>query len=240
MEIIKLDKFSAYFKIKKDLYRVLDEISLDVEEGEFLVIVGPSGCGKTTLLRSILGFTKMTTGTLLLNGKDVNKIDISKQNVGYVSQEYGLYPSMTVYENIAYPLKAMHCSPSEIDSRVKEIAKKLKLLPFLTRKPKQLSGGQHQRVAIARALIKEPRLVLFDEPFSNLEPPMRLELNQLVKELHNEQRTTFLFVTHDLTEAFLLADRIAVMSNEKIEQVATPKELENNPKSKWVAEFLRK
>lgn len=225
MRVLCFDNFSAYVKIKKDWYAVIENISFSLEEGEFAVIVGESGCGKTTLLKSAMGFIENSSGQVLINGKDIYKTDVSKLNIGYVSQEYGLYPTMTVYENIAYPLKTMRCPLDEIDRRVKSFADKLCMRPFLTRKPKQLSGGQQQRVAVARALVKNPRIVFFDEPFSNLDIPTRVEMDKMLKDIHKESNTTFLFVTHNREEALTLADTIIIMEEGKIKHIAKPMEL---------------
>lgn len=241
MDLLQFIDFSVFYKLKKKEYVVaIDNISLNVKKGEFLVIVGPSGCGKTTLLKSVLGMPKLTDGKILLNGVDIDDTKKQNQNFAFVSQEYSLYPQMTVYDNIAFPLRLMYTNGSEIDRRVKDIAQQLEIDWLLSRKPKQISGGQHQRVAIARALIKNPQIVLFDEPFSSLDAELRLTLCQLVKKIHSEQQPTILYVTHDLGEAFLLADRVVVMNKGEIEQVGTPKEIECNPQSQFVKEFLFK
>ena len=241
MPLLQFSDYSVWYKLKRDEYtQALDTLNFSVEEGEFLVIVGPSGCGKTTLLKSVLGQSKYTKGKLFFNGRDIRDVKLKNENVSFVTQEYSLYPQMTVYENISYALRIMHTAPAEIDKRVRGIAAKLGISHCLTRKPKQISGGQHQRVAIARALIKNPRLVLFDEPFSALEPELRVEMRELVKTLHQEYRPTFLFVTHDLPEAFQLAERIMVMNGGCLEQIGTPEELENHPVSPFVRRFLGK
>lgn len=239
MSLLHFSDYSVWYKIKKgDYTQALDEINFTVDEGEFLVVVGPSGCGKTTLLKSILGESKFTQGKLYFNGQDVRTIKRKDCNMSFVAQDYSLYPQMTVYENIAYPLRIMHTHPDEIDSRVRKMAEKLGISFLLTRKPRQISGGQHQRVAIARALIKNPRIVLFDEPFSAIEPQLRLELRRLVKSLQKEYKMTCIFVTHDLTEAFDLADRIVVLREGMVEQIGTPNELEQDPRSGFVKDFL--
>lgn len=219
MDILLFDNFTAYVMVKKEAYVALENISLSLPAGEFISVVGPSGCGKTTFLRSVLGLMKYTDGKVYLNGKDVKTIEMGKQNVSYVSQEYGVYPSMTVYENIAYPLRNSRCPFEEMDRRVKEMAKRLELSLFLTRKPKQLSGGQNQRVALGRALIKNPQLALFDEPFSNLDTPLRLELGGYLRALQKELNTTVLFVTHRLEEAYELSDRIVKLENGKVKDI---------------------
>lgn len=227
MELLRFKDYTVYYKLKKDEYLIaLNKLNFSVESGEFLAVVGPSGCGKTTLIKSILGTNKLVEGDVYLNGKNLDDVNIGKENIAYVAQDYNLYPSMTVYENIAYPLKLMHTDMTELDKRVKEIAAKLGLSYLLTRKPKQLSGGQHQRVSIARALIKNPRLILFDEPFANLEPEMRIQLLEIIKGIHTEYKTTIIFVTHNLQEALYLADRILVMNKGKIERIGTKEEIE--------------
>lgn len=227
MELLRFKDYTVYYKLKKDEYLIaLNKLNFSVESGEFLAVVGPSGCGKTTLIKSILGTNKLVEGDVYLNGKNLDDVNVGKENIAYVAQDYNLYPSMTVYENIAYPLKLMHTDMTELDKRVKEIAAKLGLSYLLTRKPKQLSGGQHQRVSIARALIKNPRLILFDEPFANLEPEMRIQLLEIIKGIHTEYKTTIIFVTHNLQEALYLADRILVMNKGKIERIGTKEEIE--------------
>ncbi len=232
--------YSAFYKYKKQYYIALDKINLTIKDGTLAVVVGPSGCGKTTLLKCVAGLHELTEGELLADGENVESLPPNARSIAYVAQEYSLYPQMTVFENIAYPLKLMHTPYSEINERVKEVAKELEIDWLLTRKPKQLSGGQQQRVAIARALVKKPRIILFDEPFANLEHELRLKMQQLVKGLHNRQKQTIIFVTHDLTEAFLLAEQIIVLNEGCVEQEGAPYDIENNPKSKFVKEFLQK
>ncbi len=241
MSHIQFKNFSVFYKLKNKEYAVaLDKVNLTMSDGEFLVVVGPSGCGKTTLIKSILGLCKLTDGELTIDGIPFDKVNKKHSSIAYVSQEYSLYPSMTVYENIAFPLRSMRTPQKEVDLRVREIAQKLEIDWLLTRKPHQLSGGQHQRIAIARALIKNPRLVLFDEPFSNLDPELRMEMRQLVLTLHKEQRPTFVFVTHDLSEAVMLGERIAVMHRGEIVEVGTPEQIEENPKSILTRSFFGK
>lgn len=241
MELLQLKNFTAYYKLKGKNYAVaLDSVSLSVREGEFLVVVGPSGCGKTTLLKCILNLVQLTEGDIFLDGQEINKVNKKDMAISYVSQEYSLYPKMTVFDNIAFPLRMMHTPYAEVNQRVTEIAKRLDIEWLLSRKPHQLSGGQHQRVAIARALIKNPRVMLFDEPFSNLDPKMRIELRSLVKNLHREQRPTVIFVTHDLSEAMMLADRIVVINGGAIVETGTPQEIEYEPKTQFTKEFFGK
>lgn len=222
MEALRFDSYSVYFKVKKEYKIALDEVSLSVEEGELVAVTGPSGCGKTTLLRSAMGLVDtLTDGDVLLFGRSIQDVDVSKENIGYLSQEYSLYPSMTVYENIAYPLTVMGIEREEIDRRVREMAELLGLVPLLTRKPRHLSGGQQQRVALGRLLIKQPKLALLDEPFSNLEPSLRREMGELLRTVHEKLGNTIVFVTHDLEEAHALADRVVTMEQGSIQEIET-------------------
>lgn len=238
MALITLKDFSVYYKIKKEYWIALEKINLEVNEGEFLVVVGESGCGKTTLLKSILGNCDFTEGEIMLCDTPIKNIKPADRNFAYISQEYSLYPTLTVYENIAFPLRMMKTTQQEVDHRVREIAQKTQLELLLSRKPKHLSGGQQQRVAIARALVKNPRVLLFDEPFSNQHEDVKKELRALVKSLQHEQNTTAVYVTHDLTEAATLADRMVVFRDGKIEQAGTYKELRQNPANDYVKGYL--
>lgn len=225
MELIKFENFSCYYKVKKAYTAALECIDLSVKRGEFLVVLGQSGSGKTTLLKSILGLCDYISGKLYIDGTAIDDFRLQNSNIGYIRQELNLYPHMTVYDNIAFPLRMIHTPQNEVDRRVKEIAVLLEIDWFLTRKPKQLSGGQLQRVAIARALIKNPVIVLFDEPFSAIDPSLRTELRQLVKRIHQSLGCTILFVTHDLTDALNLAERVVILEEGKIEAIGTPQEL---------------
>lgn len=238
MEIIKFEDFSCYYKNKTGYTKALDHLDFSIESGELFVIAGKSGCGKTSLLKCILGHCEYMEGKLFIDGVSMEDFDVKSENIGYVRQESDLYPHLTVYENIAFPLRMMHTVQSEVDRRVKEIADKLDIRYLLTRKPRQLSGGQHQRIAIARALVKDPSILLLDEPFSNIDPTLRGQLRQLVKQLHQDYQTTMLFVTHDLEEAFSLADRILVLDNGHVEEIGVPIDLIHNHKSELLKEFL--
>ena len=238
MEIILFEDFSCYYINKTGYTKALDHLDFSIESGELFVIAGKSGCGKTTLLKCILGQCEYMEGKLFVDGVSMEDFDVKSGNIGYVRQETDLYPHMTVYENIAFPLRMIHTAQSEVDRRVKEIADKLDIRYLLTRKPRQLSGGQHQRIAIARALVKDPSILLFDEPFSNIDPTLRGQLRQLVKRLHQEYQTTMLFVTHDLEEAFSLADRILVLDNGRVEEIGVPIDMVHNHKSELLKEFL--
>lgn len=225
MNTIEFDSFSCYYKNKNEYITALDRISVGIEAGELLVVLGESGSGKTTFLKSILGLCDYVQGNLFVDGVSVDDLKLSKSNIGYVRQEAGLYPHMTVYENIAFPLRTIHTPQAEVDRRVKELSSVLEIDWLLTRKPKQLSGGQCQRVAIARALIKNPVIVLLDEPFSNIDPKLRTDLRQLTKKVHDLYGCTMVFVTHDLTDAYALADRILILEQGKIKALGTPTEL---------------
>ena len=225
MSAIEFQDFSCFYKYKKEYIAALDHINLCVENGELLVILGQSGSGKTTLLKCILGLCDYISGQLYIDGIPIDQFDLKNSNIGYIRQELNLYPHMTVYENIAFPLRMIHTPQAEVDRRVKELAALLEIDWLLTRKPKQLSGGQLQRVAIARALIKNPVTVLFDEPFSAIDPTLRTEMRQLVKKIHQTFGCTILFVTHDLVDALNLAERIVILEEGKIEAVGTPQEL---------------
>ena len=227
MEYIKFEDFSAYYKQGREYAAAVDRVNFSIQSGELFVVVGVSGSGKTTLLKSILGLMEYMEGDLLIGGISISQFDVKQANLSYVPQEVTLYPHLTVYENIAFPLRLMHTPQDEVDRRVKEAAQALEIQWLLTRKPRQLSGGQHQRIAIARALIKKPQMILFDEPFSNLEPVLRGELRRLVKNIHQTYGTTMLFVTHDLPEAFFLADRVLVLEEGQVADLGTPEELRN-------------
>ena len=225
MNIIQFDNFSCYYKNKKDYITALDSISLDIADGEFFVVLGQSGSGKTTLLKSILGLCDYIKGELHIDGVPIDQFRLAKSNIGYVRQQTDLYPHMTIYENIAFPLRTIHTPQEEVDRRVREAAGLLEIIPLLTRKPRQLSGGQQQRAAIAKALVKNPVIMLFDEPFSDLDPALRTELRLLLKKVHQSYHCTTVFVTHDLSDAYSLADRILLLENGKILALGTPREL---------------
>ena len=240
MEIIRLNDFSCFYKNKKEYVTALDKVSFSIERGEFFVIIGESGCGKTTLLRSCLGLAEYFEGEITVDGISAEEIDLKRGRYAYVSQGIGLYPNLTVYKNIAFPLSVIHTMPQEIDKRVKRIAAELDIDFLLSRKPSQLSIGQQQRVAIARALIKDPTIMYFDEPFSNLDPALRLELRSVVKKMHEIYGTTVVFVTHDIGEALALADRIAVLEKGRLVEIGTPEYLTQNGKSELIKGFLNK
>lgn len=225
MELIKFENFSCYYKVKKAYITALDCIDLCVKRGELLVVFGPSGSGKSTLLKCILGLGEYISGSLTVDGITIDDLRLQDSNIGYIPQQFNLYPHMTVYDNIAFPLRMIHTPQDEVDRRVKELAALLEIDWLLTRKPRQLSGGQLQRIAISRALIKNPVCILLDEPFSNIDPTLHTQMRQLVKKVHEIYGCTILFVTHDLIDAQNLGDRVVILESGKIEAIGTPQEL---------------
>lgn len=217
---------------------VIPEVNLAINDGEFVVFVGPSGCGKSTLLRMIAGLESITSGTMMLNNKVLNKVHPSKRAVAMVFQSYALYPHMTVAKNIGFPLKMAGLSKAAIEQQVQSTAKSLQLTSLLKRLPSELSGGQRQRVAIGRAIVRDPELFLFDEPLSNLDAKLRSEMRIYLKQLHQQLKSTMVYVTHDQVEAMTLADKIVVLNKGAIEQVGTPEELYNSPQNTFVASFI--
>ena len=218
--------------------KAVNETSLNIEKGEFVVFVGPSGCGKSTLLRMIAGLEDITAGEIVLDGTIINNIDPSERDVAMVFQNYALYPHMTVYNNMAYGLKNRGISKQEIEDKVNEVAKLLEIDQYLSRKPSMLSGGQRQRVAMGRAIVRNPKIFLFDEPLSNLDAKLRNQMRLEIKKLQRQMGVTSIFVTHDQTEAMTLGDRIVVINNGIVEQVGTPKDIYSKPNTKFVAEFI--
>ena len=212
--------------------------NLDIADGEFMVIVGPSGCGKTTTLRMIAGLERTTTGNIYIGDTLVNDVPPKDRDVAMVFQNYALYPHMTVYQNMAFALKMRHFANIEIKKRVKEVAGLLGIESFLNRKPRALSGGQRQRVALGRAIVRNPNAFLFDEPLSNLDAKLRLNMRAELKALHHRLQTTSIYVTHDQVEAMTMGERICVMYNGVIQQVADPMGLYERPVNKFVAGFL--
>ena len=225
-------------KIYDNQKKVIDNVSLDIKDKEFLVLVGSSGCGKSTMLRMIAGLEDISSGDIYIGDKNVNNVHPKDRDISFVFQSYALYPHMSVYENMAFPLKMRGCKKPEIDKKVKEAAKFLDLTELLDRKPKQLSGGQRQRVALGRASVREPKVFLMDEPLSNLDAKLRAKTRAELKKLHEELQTTFIYVTHDQTEALTLGDRIAVIDKGVIQQVDTPENIYNYPENVFVGGFL--
>lgn len=218
--------------------KAVDGITLEVKDGEFTVFLGPSGCGKTTTLLMLAGIYKPTSGQILFDNYLVNDVLPKDREIGMVFQSYALYPHMTLYDNIAFPLKAQKMKKDEIDKRVKEVTKNLDIGKLLNRKPNQISGGQQQRVAIARALVKQPKILLFDEPLSNLDAALRSYMRAEIKKLQHDLGITTVYVTHDQVEAMTMADRIAVFSKGKLQQYDTPDNIYNYPLNMFVAKFI--
>ena len=221
-----------------DKNKIIDNVNLTVRDKEFLVLVGSSGCGKSTLLRMIAGLEDITNGEIYIDDKCVNNVHPKERDIAFVFQNYALYPHMSVYENMAFPLKMRKMSKKDIDIKVKEAAEILNLTDLLQRKPRQLSGGQRQRVALGRAIVRNPKVFLMDEPLSNLDAKLRVQMRAEIKKLHKKLQTTFIYVTHDQTEALTMGDRIAVIDKGIIQQIGTPLEVYNNPVNKFVGGFL--
>ncbi len=231
---IKLKQVKKNF----DTVEVIKPLDLEIQNGEFVVFVGPSGCGKSTLLRLIAGLEDTTAGTIEIDGADATGIPPAKRGLSMVFQSYALYPHMTVRKNIAFPLKMAGVTKEEQEKRVLAAAEVLNLTEYLDRKPSQLSGGQRQRVAIGRAIVREPSAFLFDEPLSNLDAALRVEMRLEISELHKRLNTTMVYVTHDQVEAMTMADKIVVLQAGVIEQVGTPLELYRKPCNRFVAGFI--
>ncbi|WP_145107006.1 ABC transporter ATP-binding protein [Cereibacter sediminicola] len=217
---------------------VIPSLDLDIEDGEFVVFVGPSGCGKSTLLRLIAGLEDVSDGQILIDGRDATEMPPARRGLAMVFQSYALYPHMTVRKNIAFPLRMAKMDPAEIERRVANAAKILNLTNYLDRRPGQLSGGQRQRVAIGRAIVREPAAFLFDEPLSNLDAALRVNMRLEITELHQSLQTTMIYVTHDQVEAMTMADKIVVLNAGRIEQVGSPLALYRNPANLFVAGFI--
>jgi multiple sugar transport system ATP-binding protein len=217
---------------------IIPGADLDIKNGEFIVFVGPSGCGKSTLLRLVAGLEDLTSGTIAIDGSDITQSAPSERGLAMVFQSYALYPHMSVRNNIAFGLKMAGLPSAEIDSKVAKAAATLNLTDYLDRKPRQLSGGQRQRVAIGRAIVRQPKAFLFDEPLSNLDAALRVNMRVFIMQLHKDLGATMIYVTHDQVEAMTMADRIVVLNKGAIEQVGSPLELYNNPNSLFVAGFI--
>ena len=217
---------------------VLKGINLEINDGDFLVLLGPSGCGKSTLLNTIAGLENSDNGEIIIDSQKVNDMEPSERDIAFVFQSYALYPAMNVEENIVFGLKQRKISKDKINESLNRIVELLKITELLKRKPAQLSGGQRQRVAMGRALVRDPKIFLFDEPLSNLDAKLRIEMRREIKKLHKNFKTTMVYVTHDQTEAMSLGTKIAIMNNGKIEQFDTPNNIYNKPNSIFVADFV--
>jgi multiple sugar transport system ATP-binding protein len=216
----------------------VDNFNLDIADQEFLVLLGPSGCGKTTTMRMIAGLEEITEGEIWIGDRMVNKLEPKDRDISMVFQSYGLYPNMTVYENIRFPLKVRKVPQDQHHERVMKAAAMVELEPFLERRPAALSGGQRQRVALARAIVREPNAFLMDEPLSNLDAKLRVSTRAQIKNLHHALKTTTIYVTHDQIEAMTLADRVVVMNKGLVQQVGTPMEIYDRPANTFVASFI--
>lgn len=225
-------------KVYDNGHEAVKGASFEVADREFVVLVGPSGCGKSTLLRMIAGLESISSGDLLIDGIRVNDLPAKDRDIAMVFQNYALYPHMTVYENMAFSLKLRNFPKEEIDKRVREAAEMLGLLDYLDRKPKAMSGGQRQRVAVGRAIVRRPKVFLFDEPLSNLDAKLRVQMRVELIKLHHRLQSTMIYVTHDQVEAMTMADKIVVVNKGEIQQVAAPIELYRNPINKFVAGFI--
>jgi len=218
--------------------QVIPPLNLEIEDGEFVVFVGPSGCGKSTLLRMVSGLEDISSGQVLIDDEDATHVRPARRGLAMVFQSYALYPHMTVRNNIAFPLKMAKMAPEEIDQRVNAAAKVLNLADYIERRPGQLSGGQRQRVAIGRAIVREPKAFLFDEPLSNLDAALRVNMRLEISQLHQDLATTMIYVTHDQVEAMTMADKIVVLRAGVVEQVGSPMDLYRNPANMFVAGFI--
>ncbi|MFB9887969.1 ABC transporter ATP-binding protein [Balneatrix alpica] len=221
-----------------DHFHAIRGVNLHIDEGEFVVFVGPSGCGKSTLLRLIAGLELVSEGQIELDGRDITELPSSKRDLAMVFQSYALYPHMSVAENLSFALRLAKRPQAEIDAKVKAAAASLQLEHLLQRKPKELSGGQRQRVAIGRAIVRQPKVFLFDEPLSNLDAALRVQMRLELARLHKRLGTTMIYVTHDQVEAMTLADRVVILNQGQIEQCGSPLELYQRPANRFVAEFI--
>ncbi len=230
--------FNEVNKFYENGFHAVTDLSLDIKDGEFLVLVGPSGCGKTTALRMVAGLEEISGGELFIGERIVNKLTPKERDVAMVFQNYALYPHLSVYENIAFGLRLRKESKQEVHERVSWAAKMLDLTPYLDRKPKQLSGGQRQRVAMGRAIVRKPQVFLMDEPLSNLDAKLRVQMRADIAQLQHDLETTTIYVTHDQVEAMTMGDRVAVMRNGVLQQVAEPQRLYDSPANLFVAGFI--
>ena len=225
-------------KISPNGTRALEDVNITINDGEFVVLVGPSGCGKTTLLRMVAGLEDITEGAISIGDKTVNDVAPKDRDIAMVFQNYALYPHMSVFDNMAFSLKLRKLPKDEIDQKVKDAAKTLEISELLDRKPKALSGGQRQRVAMGRAIVRNPQAFLMDEPLSNLDAKLRVQMRAELGQLHTQLQTTTLYVTHDQVEAMTMGDRVAVIRKGELQQINTPREIYLNPKNIFVAGFI--
>ena len=235
MAAISMDNLG---KVYAGNVRAVTDVNINIADGEMIVLVGPSGCGKSTLLRMVAGLETITEGTLRIGDRVVNTLEPAERDIAMVFQNYALYPHMTVFNNLAYGLRNRKFPKDEIDRRVREAAEMLEIAQYLDRKPRNLSGGQRQRVAMGRALVREPAAFLFDEPLSNLDAKLRVQMRVEIRQLQKRLKTTSLYVTHDQLEALTMADRLVVLNGGQIEQVGTPMDVFNKPASVFVAGFI--
>ena len=225
-------------KIYPNGTRALEDVSITINDGEFVVLVGPSGCGKTTLLRMVAGLEDITEGEIAIGDKTVNEVAPKDRDIAMVFQNYALYPHMSVFDNMAFSLKLRKLPKNEIEKKVKDAAKTLEISELLDRKPKALSGGQRQRVAMGRAIVRNPQAFLMDEPLSNLDAKLRVQMRAELGQLHTQLQTTTLYVTHDQVEAMTMGDRVAVIRKGELQQIDTPREIYSNPRNIFVAGFI--
>ncbi|WP_424976505.1 ABC transporter ATP-binding protein [Dinoroseobacter sp. S124A] len=231
---IKINQLNKFYGSMQALF----DVTLDIEDGEFVVFVGPSGCGKSTLLRTLAGLEGVDTGSIEIEGRDVTNAEPADRDISMVFQSYALYPHMTVRENMEFGMKVNGFDPATRAERIAEAARILQLGDYLERKPSQLSGGQRQRVAIGRAIVKNPKVFLFDEPLSNLDAKLRVQMRVELEGLHKQLDATMIYVTHDQVEAMTMADKIVVLNGGRVEQVGSPMDLYHKPNSRFVAEFI--
>jgi multiple sugar transport system ATP-binding protein len=236
MASIRIENLSKVYK--GGTLKAVDNVSLDIQDKEFVVLVGPSGCGKTTTLRMIAGLEEISSGKIWIGDRLINDVPAKDRDIAMVFQNYALYPHMTVFENMAFGLKLRHYPKAEIEKRVQEAAEILNIHQYLKRRPRQLSGGERQRVALGRAIVRKPKIFLFDEPLSNLDAKMRVTMRTEIHKLRMRLQTTFIYVTHDQTEAMTMGDRIVVMKGGVIHQCAEPMTIYDKPANKFVASFI--
>jgi multiple sugar transport system ATP-binding protein len=238
MANVKLESVRKAFTAGGKTRVAVDDVSLDVADGEFCVLVGPSGCGKSTTLRIVAGLETATSGRVMIGSRDVTSLPAKERDIAMVFQSYALYPHMTTYENMAFALKLRKMPAADIDRRVREAAQLLGIGELLDRRPRQLSGGERQRIALGRAIVRQPQVFLFDEPLSNLDAKLRLQMRREIAALHQRLGATMIYVTHDQVEAMTLGDRIVVLDKGRVQQIAPPMELYERPRNVFVASFI--